>query len=70
MGLPGHQGQRSVPEAQSEGIDGQTPTDRSDGTPMADVLDLNELRRCRLIRKSFAHGLLNSYWLEPVAEAV
>ena len=52
-----------------QGIHGQTPTDRAGGAPIADVLDLNDLSRRRLIRKSFAHGLLNSYSLEPVAEA-
>ena len=52
-----------------QGIDGRTPTERADGAAVADVLDLNALRRRRLIRKPFAHGLLNSYSLEPVAEA-
>jgi putative transposase len=52
-----------------QGIDGQTPTERAARARLADVLDLNELRRRKLIRKSFAHGLLNSYSLEPVAEA-
>jgi transposase InsO family protein len=52
-----------------QGIDGQTPADRADGSPVADVLDPSELRRRTLVRRSFAHGLLNSYSLEPVAEA-
>jgi transposase InsO family protein len=52
-----------------QGIDGQTPVERADSAPVSDVLDLNDLRSRRLIRKSFAHGLLNSYALEPVAEA-
>jgi len=33
------------------------------------VLDLSELRRRRLARRSFVHGLLNGYWLEPIDEA-
>ena len=52
-----------------QGIDGRAPVDRADNVPVGDVLDLNELRRRRLVRKSLAHGLLNSYSLEPVAEA-
>jgi hypothetical protein len=52
-----------------QGIDGQTPAERADSAPVADVLDLNNLRGRRLIRKSFAHGLLNSYSLEPAGEA-
>jgi transposase len=52
-----------------QGIDGRTPTERADGAPVADVLDLDDLRRQRLVRKSFAHGLLNTYSLEPLAEA-
>ena len=52
-----------------QGIDGQTPADRAEGSPVADVLDLSELRRHKLVRTSFAHGLLNSYSLEPVDHA-
>ena len=48
---------------------GQTPVDRGDGCPAADVLDLSELRRHKLARRSFAHGLLNSHSLKPVDEA-
>jgi hypothetical protein len=33
------------------------------------VLDIGELRRRKLVRRSFAHGLLNGYSLEPVGEA-
>ena len=35
---------------------------------VAKVLDLGELRRRRLVRRSFAHGLLNGYMLESVDE--
>ena len=50
-------------------IGGQTPVEPADSAHVADVLDLNELRRRKLVRQSFAHGLLNSYSFEPVAEA-
>ena len=52
-----------------QGIDGQTPNERAVNEAVADVLDLDELRRRRLVRRSFAHGLLNGYSLEPVSEA-
>jgi putative transposase len=52
-----------------QGIEGRTPTERADGAPVADVLGLDDLRRRRLVRKSFAHGLLNTYSLEPLADA-
>jgi hypothetical protein len=52
-----------------QGIDGQSPADRADSAPVAAVLHVCEPRRRRLVRKSFAHGLLSSYAHEPVAEA-
>jgi hypothetical protein len=36
---------------------------------VAKVLDLGELCRCKLVRRSFAYGLLNRHSLESVAEA-
>jgi hypothetical protein len=36
---------------------------------VAEVLDLTELRRRKLVRRSFAHGLLNGYTLESVDQA-
>jgi hypothetical protein len=33
------------------------------------VLDVSELRRRKLVRQSFAYGLLNSYSLKSVTEA-
>jgi putative transposase len=51
-----------------QGIDGVTPAERADEIPVAKVLELPELRRCKLVRQSFAHGLLNSYTLESVDE--
>jgi hypothetical protein len=52
-----------------QGIDGQTPAERADHGRVADVLDLDELRRRKLVRRSFAYGLLNGYSLELVGEA-
>ena len=52
-----------------QGIDGRTPAERSDGVPVAKVLDLGGLRRRKLVRRAFAHGLLNGYTLESVDEA-
>jgi transposase len=52
-----------------QGIDGQTPNERAINEPVADVLDLDELRRRKLVRRLFAHGLLNGYSLEPMSEA-
>jgi putative transposase len=52
-----------------QGIDGQTPGERADDVRVAEVLELSELGRRQLVRRSFAHGLLNSYSLEPVGEA-
>jgi len=36
---------------------------------VAKVVDLDELRRRKLVRRAFAYGLLNGYTLEPVGEA-
>ena len=52
-----------------QGIDGRTPAEQAEGVPVAEVLDLTELRRRKLVRRSFAHGLLNGYTLESVDEA-
>jgi putative transposase len=52
-----------------QGIHGQTPAERADDIPVAKVLELTELRRGKLVRRSFAHGLLNGYALEPVEQA-
>ena len=52
-----------------QGVDGQTPAECADDVPLAEVLELAELRRRKLVRRSFAHGLLNGYSLESVAEA-
>jgi transposase InsO family protein len=52
-----------------QGIDGRTPQDRSEDATVAEVIDLDEVRRRRLVRRSFAHGLLNGYSLERRDEA-
>ena len=52
-----------------QGIDGRTPAEQAEGVPVAEVLDLTELRRRKLVRRSFAHGLLNGYTLESIDEA-
>jgi transposase InsO family protein len=46
-------------ERYHQGIDGQTPAERADDVPAAKVLELIELQRRKLVRRSFAHGLLN-----------
>jgi len=42
---------------------GQTPAEFGRDSPVCDVIGLDEVRRRRLVRKSFAHGLLNAYEL-------
>lgn len=46
---------------------GQTPAEFGRGTPVCDVIGLDEVRQRRLVRKSFAHGLLNAYELADAA---
>lgn len=46
-----------------QGLDGQTPEDVAKGATPAKVLDLDELSARRLVRRSYAHGLLNGYEL-------
>jgi hypothetical protein len=52
-----------------QGIEGRTPAERAESVPAAKVLKLTELRRRQLVRRSYAHGLLNGYALEPVDAA-
>ncbi len=47
-----------------QGIGGLTPREKSDQGPRAEVLSLAEVRRRKLAKVSFAHGLLNGYSLE------
>jgi hypothetical protein len=52
-----------------QGIHGPTPAERAEVVPVAAAVDLTELRRRKLVRRSFAHGWLNGHTLEPVGEA-
>jgi hypothetical protein len=48
-------------ERSNQAIDGQTPSAFGKGEKLAEVIDIEALRHRRLVRRSFAHGLLNSY---------
>jgi transposase-like protein len=52
-------------ERAHQGIDGRTPREVSTEEPEAEVLDLAEARRRKLVRRSYANGLLVGYSLEP-----
>jgi len=45
----------------NQAIDGQTPAACGRDSPGGEVISLDEVRRRRLVRRSFAHGLLNAY---------
>lgn len=47
----------------NQATNGQTPAAFSRGSPGAEVISLDEVRQRRLIRRRFAHGLLNAYEL-------
>jgi hypothetical protein len=47
----------------NQATEGQTPAAFGRGSPGAEVIDLDEVRRRRLVRRPFAHGLLNAYEL-------
>jgi transposase InsO family protein len=51
-------------ERAHQGLDGQAPQERARGQPVPDVLSLEALRRRKLCRRPYAHGLLNGYSLE------
>ena len=51
-------------ERAHQGLKGQTPQERARGQPGPDVLSLDALRRRKLCRRSYAHGLLHGYSLE------
>ena len=46
-----------------QAIDGETPAAFGQDAARAEVISLDEVRRRRLVRRSFAHGLLNAYEL-------
>jgi hypothetical protein len=50
-------------ERSNQALDGQTPAAFGSGEKVAEVIDLATVRRRRIVRRSFAHGLLNSYAL-------
>ena len=47
----------------TQAISGETPAAVGRDSPGAEVISLDEVRRRRLVRRSFAHGLLNAYEL-------
>ncbi len=47
----------------NQSTEGQTPAAFGRGSPIAEVIDLDEVRRRRLVCRPFAHGLLNAYEL-------
>lgn len=47
----------------SQAVGGQTPAAFGRDSPGAEVISLDDVRRRRLVRRSFAHGLLNAYEL-------
>lgn len=50
-------------ERPHQGIGGRTPEERSQDAPLADVIDLDTVRRRKLERREYAHGLLRGYAL-------
>lgn len=47
----------------NQATDGQTPAAFCRGSPGMEVISLDEVRQRRLVRRCFAHGLLNAYEL-------
>jgi transposase InsO family protein/gamma-glutamylcyclotransferase (GGCT)/AIG2-like uncharacterized protein YtfP len=45
-------------ERPHQGIEGRTPEERAKSAPLAEVIDLAEVRRRKLERRAYAHGLL------------
>lgn len=54
-------------ERPHQGIDGRTPEERSNDAPLAEVIDLGEVRKRKLQRREYAHGLLRGYALAEAA---
>ncbi len=54
----------------NQAIGGQTPAGFGRDSPGAKVISLHEVGQRRLVRKSFAHGLLNDYELVDEQSAV
>jgi len=51
-----------------QGIAGRTPDEFSKAMPEAEVIDLDTVRRRKLQRRAYAHGLLHGYALVEDAE--
>ncbi len=47
----------------NQALDGRPPQEFADEAPAPEIIDIETIRRRRLVRQSFAHGLLNSYEL-------
>jgi hypothetical protein len=47
----------------NQAMGGQTPAAFGRDSPSAEVISIDEVRRRRLVRRRFAHGLLNAYEL-------
>jgi len=47
----------------NQAIDGKTPAGFGRDSPGAEVISLDEVRKKKLVQRSFAHGLLNAYEL-------
>ena len=52
-----------------QALGGRAPAEYAGDVAVAEVIELNEIRRRKLVRRCFAHGLLNGYTLEPIDEA-
>jgi hypothetical protein len=50
-------------ERPHHGLEGRTPAEVSAAVPEAEVIDLVALRSRRLVRRAYAHGLLQGYAL-------
>jgi putative transposase len=50
-------------ERPHQGLEGRTPEEVSTAAPQAEILDLGELRARHLVRRRYAHGLLQGYAL-------
>jgi putative transposase len=48
----------------NQAIAGRTPEEQSRSSPAAEVISVADIKNRRLVKHSFAHGLLNAYTLE------
>jgi transposase InsO family protein len=54
-------------ERAHQGLEGRTPAEVSSVAPVAEIIDLAAVRSQRLVRRSYAHGLLRGYSLARAA---